>query len=464
MALHAHALLRRDVDSIVRDGRIQLVDASRGRVARRQRWPDGLHAAVEARGVLAASATGEILDSITVESLVRRYPRVCGMTATAVAVGEELREFYGLEVAVVPPNRPCVREDRPSRLYATVAEKGEGRSAGEVAAAHATGRPVLIGTLDIAESERIAHRLSLAGLGCAVLNAKNDAEEAAIVAGGRRVRGHHRVDADGRARHRAIRLGGREGDHGQVAALGGLRVIGTGRCWSSKARQPAARAVRPPGRPPVAPVFFASMEDQLVEHYAPDADPPRGAAADGSVADPGRTGRSITRSGWPKTPTWRSTATPGAAASSSRTSGAWCSSSGNRVLTTGAARRALARRCPQRYAELSATVSPEVLDDAARQSRPLPPRSRLGGPSRRAGRHPRGHSPARARPRPQPAERVPPGGGHAVLAPAPRRRGAIRRDLQAVPITDSGADLVAVGLKRPTATWTYLVQDNPFRH
>ena len=227
---------------------------------------------------------------------MRRYPRVCGMTATAVAVGEELREFYGLEVAVVPPNRPCVREDRPSRLYATVAEKGEGRSAGEVAAAHATGRPVLIGTLDIAESERIAHRLSLAGLGCAVLNAKNDAEEAAIVAGGRRVRGHHRVDADGRARHRAIRLGGREGDHGQVAALGGLRVIGTGRYWSSKARQPAARAVRPPGRPPVAPVFFASMEDQLVEHYAPDADPPRGAAADGSVADAGRTGRSITRS------------------------------------------------------------------------------------------------------------------------------------------------------------------------
>ena len=181
MALHAHALLRRDVDYIVRDGRIQLVSASRGRVARLQRWPDGLQAAVEAKESLAASATGEILDSITVESLVRRYPRVCGMTATAVAVGGELREFYGLEVAVIPPNRPCVREDQPDRLYATVAEK-EKAIAGEVSAAHATGRPVLIGTLDIVESERIASRLSLAGLGCAVLNAKNDAEEAAIVA------------------------------------------------------------------------------------------------------------------------------------------------------------------------------------------------------------------------------------------------------------------------------------------
>src|SRR5262249_21560654 len=117
VALHAHALLRRDVDYIVRDGRIQ--------------------------------------------SLGRRYPPACGMTATAVAVGGELREFYGLEVAVIPPNRPCVREDEPDGLYATVAEK-EQAIAGEVVAAHATGRPVLIGTLDIVESERLARRLSAA--------------------------------------------------------------------------------------------------------------------------------------------------------------------------------------------------------------------------------------------------------------------------------------------------------------
>src|SRR5581483_10192327 len=100
VALHAHALLQRDVDYIVRDGRVHLINASRGRVAQLQRWPDGLQAAVEAKEALAATESGEILDSITIESLVRRYPRACGMTGTAVTVGEELREFYGLEVAV----------------------------------------------------------------------------------------------------------------------------------------------------------------------------------------------------------------------------------------------------------------------------------------------------------------------------------------------------------------------------
>jgi preprotein translocase subunit SecA len=206
------------------------------------------------------------------------------MTATAVAVGGELREFYGLEVAVVPPNRPCVREDRPGRLYATVAEK-EKAIGDEVSAAHATGRPVLIGTLDVVESERIANRLSVAGLGCAVLNAKNDAEEAAIVAEAGAF-GAITVSTQMAGRGTDIRLGGREGDHGQVAALGGLYVIGTGRYWSSRLdNQLRGRSGRQGD--PGSSVFFASMEDQLVERYAPDADPPRGAAADGSVADPG---------------------------------------------------------------------------------------------------------------------------------------------------------------------------------
>ena len=120
VALHAHALLQRDVDYIVRNGRVQLIDDSRGRVARLQRWPDGLHAAVEAKEGLTASESGEILDSITIQSLLRRYPAICGMTATAVAVGEQLREFYGLEVAVIAPNRPCQRDDEPDRLYPTV--------------------------------------------------------------------------------------------------------------------------------------------------------------------------------------------------------------------------------------------------------------------------------------------------------------------------------------------------------
>ena len=124
VALHAQALLQRDVDYIVRHGRIQLVSASRGRVARLQRWPDGLQAAVEAKEGLRATESGEILDSITIQALVRRYPAVCGMTGTAVAVGEQLREFYGLEVAVIPPNRPCIREDEPDRLSTSRTRRG----------------------------------------------------------------------------------------------------------------------------------------------------------------------------------------------------------------------------------------------------------------------------------------------------------------------------------------------------
>jgi preprotein translocase subunit SecA len=459
VALHAHALLQRDVDYIVRDGRIQLVSASRGRVARLQRWPDGLQAAVEAKEALAASETGEILDSITVESLVRRYPRVCGMTATAVAVGDELREFYGLEVAVIPPNRPCVREDQPDRLYATLAEK-ERAIAGEVSAAHATGRPVLIGTLDIVESERIAGRLALAGLGCAVLNAKNDAEEAAIVAEA----GAHSaitVSTQMAGRGTDIRLGGREGDGGQVAALGGLYVIGTGRYWSSRLdNQLRGRSGRQGD--PGGSVFFASMEDQLVEQYAPDADPPRDVAADGSVADPGAhwtVGHAQRVAEGANLEIHRNTWRYSKLVEEQRS---LVLEERHRVLTTGAARQALARRCPQRYAELSATAGPEALDNAARQivlyhldagwadHLAALASIREGIHLRALGR---GLNPL--------------GEFHreAVtlftrLLPDVEERSA--QTFEAAPITDSGADLGAVGLKRPTATWTYLVQDNPF--
>src|SRR4051794_29804672 len=180
-ALHAHALLERDIDYIVRDGKVHLINASRGRIALLQRWPDGLQAAVEAKERLAPTESGEVLDSITVQGLVGRYPIVCGMTGTAVAVAEQLREFYQLRVAVIPPNTPCVREDEPDRIYATEHAK-ESAIVAEIVAAHANGRPILIGTADVAESERLAGKLADADVQCVVLNAKNDAQEAAIVA------------------------------------------------------------------------------------------------------------------------------------------------------------------------------------------------------------------------------------------------------------------------------------------
>ena len=197
MALHAQALLERDVDYIVRDGTVELIDEMRGRVAQRRRWPDGLHAAVEAKEGLDASAEGEVLGTITVQAYIGLYPNLCGMTATAVHVGDQLREYFKLEVAVIPPNTPCVREDEPERIYATRAEKDEALVE-LITECHAAGRPVLVGTLDVKESEALAERLAAAGVPCVVLNAKNDDEEAAHHRRGRRLRRGHRLDPDGR--------------------------------------------------------------------------------------------------------------------------------------------------------------------------------------------------------------------------------------------------------------------------
>ncbi len=329
VALHAEALLRRDVDYIVRDGKVELINASRGRVAMLQRWPDGLHAAVEAKEGLAASRSGEILDSITVKSLVGRYATVCGMTGTAVAVGEQLREFYGVEIVVIPPNRPCVRTDEPVRLYATVEQK-ENALARHAAAVHAAGRPVLIGTLDVAESERIAERLTRAGLSCAVLNAKNDAEEAAIVAEAG-ARGAVTVSTQMAGRGTDIRLGGAVGDQGEIAALGGLHVIGpactaAAGSTSSCAGEPGARGTRaarcssPAGRTNSSPSTCRRPHRQQRPLRLTRQRTAR-------QRTPGRMRPSPTHSASLRVSAWRSTATPGSTTGPSRSSAGSCLSS-----------------------------------------------------------------------------------------------------------------------------------------
>jgi preprotein translocase subunit SecA len=271
LALHAHALLRRDVDYIVRGGTVELVDAMRGRVAQRRRWPDGLQAAVEAKEGLAATAEGEVLGTITVQGYAALYPTVCGMTATAVLVGEQLREFFKLEVAVIPPNTPCIREDEHDRVYATREEKDEALIA-EIAACHEQGRPVLIGTLDVKESEELAAGLAVAGVDCVVLNAKNDDEEAAIIAEAGKY-GAVTVSTQMAGRGVDIRLGGSDqSDRDRVAKLGGLYVIGSGRHESRRVdNQLRGRAGRQGD--PGGSVFFVSMEDDLVVRHAPDALP-----------------------------------------------------------------------------------------------------------------------------------------------------------------------------------------------
>jgi preprotein translocase subunit SecA len=459
VALQAEAMLRRDVDYIVRDGKVHLVNASRGRVARLQRWPDGLHAAVEAKEGLAASQSGEILDSITIQSLLRRYPALCGMTGTAVAVGEQLREFYGLEIAVIPPHRPCVRTDEPDRLYATARQK-EQALADHAAAVHAAGRPVLIGTLDVAESERIARRLERAGLSCVVLNAKNDAQEAAIVAEAG-TRGAVTVSTQMAGRGTDIRLGGAAGDQGQIAALGGLHVIGAGRHGSSRLdRQLRGRAGRQGD--PGSSVFFASLRDELITRYVPDAAPPAAPADDGRTTDAGSV----------ETVAHAQRVAEGVSLEIHRNTWRYNKpvevqrqivlEQRDRVLRTDAALRALARRCPDRFAALAAIASDEVLADAARQitlwhlDRQWADHLgyladlREGIHLRALGRglDPLGEFH-------QEAARA-----FSGLLAAVEERSV--ESFQTLPITADGVDLGAAGLKRPTATWTYLVQDNPF--
>jgi len=466
VALHAQALLQRDVDYIVRQDRIQLVSASRGRVARLQRWPDGLQAAVEAKEGLRASESGEVLDSITIQSLVRRYPAVCGMTGTAVAVGEQLRDFYGLEVAVLPPNRPCVREDEPDRLYRTADEKEEA-VVRQVAATHATGRPVLLGTLDVAESERLTEQLGRAGLSCVVLNAKNDAQEAAIVAEAGAY-GAITVSTQMAGRGTDIRLGGTGGNSDQIAALGGLYVIGVGRHASSRLdHQLRGRAGRQGD--PGGSVFFLSMEDELITSCVPDAAPPAEAEADGRVTDP--------RAHWTvghaqrvaegvqlqiHRDTWRyNTLIEDQRGTVLRHR--------DQLLRSDAALTAHAGSCPERAAELRASVPEDVLAEAARQIS-LSHLDRawteyLGrAADLREGIHLRGlgHGPN-------------PFGG--ALNPVDEFNREMTRlfsqflddvtaqtvaTFQTARITTSGADLAAAGLKRPSATWTYVVQENPF--
>ena len=269
VALHAHVLLQRDVHYIVRDNAVHLINASRGRIASLQRWPDGLQAAVEAKEGIETTETGEVLDTITVQALIGRYPTVCGMTGTALAAGEQLRQFYRLGVSPIPPNTPNIREDETDRVYITAAAKNQAVIE-HIQQIHETGQPVLVGTRDVAESEELHAKLVKAGVPAVVLNAKNDEEEAAVIAEAGKL-ATVTVSTQMAGRGTDIRLGGSdEADHDAVAELGGLHVIGTGRHHTERLdNQLRGRAGRQGD--PGSSVFFSSWEDDVVvSHLEPE--------------------------------------------------------------------------------------------------------------------------------------------------------------------------------------------------
>jgi preprotein translocase subunit SecA len=264
-ALHAAVLLRRDRDYIVRQGRVEIVDEFTGRVVEDRHWPHGLQAAVEAKEGLVVQDEGEILGSIALQYFLQQYPGLAGMTATAAPAAEELREFYGRRTVVIPPHWPPARIDHPDRLF-THREAKVAAVVAAVVSAHAKGRPVLAGTASVAESETLHAALQAAGVACKVLNAKTDASEARIIAGAG-APGAVTIATNLAGRGTDIRLGGADGhDHETVVRTGGLYVIGTSRHESRRIDdQLRGRAGRQGD--PGSSRFFVSLEDDLMQRH-----------------------------------------------------------------------------------------------------------------------------------------------------------------------------------------------------
>ncbi len=260
-SIHAHALLRRDVDYLVKDGAIESVDEFKGRIAENRRWPAGLHTAIEAKEGLALKIQGRILGSITLQNLISLYPMVCGMTGTAATQAEELRLVYGLEVEVIPTNRPMIRADLPDRVYARKFDK-ERAVLQEIRRLHASDQPVLVGTRSVEESERLSARLS--DIPHQVLNARHEEQEAGMIARAG-LAGAVTISTNMAGRGTDIQLGP------GVAELGGLHVIGTNRHESRRIdNQLRGRAGRQgdPGRSE----FFISFEDDLLVKYGAESE------------------------------------------------------------------------------------------------------------------------------------------------------------------------------------------------
>ncbi|HPM76236.1 MAG TPA: accessory Sec system translocase SecA2 [bacterium] len=264
LALHARVLLHRDIDYIVRDERVELVDEFTGRVADNRRWPDGLQAALEAKENVGSQEDGRILGSIALQYFMRLYPKLAGMTGTAVPAAEELAQFYELGVVVVPPNKPCVRRDEGDLVFSTQAAK-EKALVEAIRRIHAAGQPVLVGTRTVGESERLAEALQRAGIACQVLNAKNDELEAQIIAQAGHA-GAVTISTNMAGRGTDIRLGADDFERRRVAQLGGLFVIGTNRHESRRIDDQLRGRCGRQGDPG-ASQFFVSLEDELIVKY-----------------------------------------------------------------------------------------------------------------------------------------------------------------------------------------------------
>jgi preprotein translocase subunit SecA len=260
-ALHAQYLLQRDVDYLVRDGRIVPIDEYKGRTAHERRWPAGMHAALEEKEGLEIREPGRVLASVTLQNYVLQYEHLCGMTGTAATQAEEFRQIYGLEVEVIPTHKPRVRVDQPDALFPTQAAKFRA-IVQSIREHHATGRPVLVGSESVEASEAISR--AIPDIPHNVLNARHEEIEAALIAQAGQ-RGAVTVSTNMAGRGVDILLG--EG----VAELGGLHVIGTARNDSRRIdNQLRGRAGRQGD--PGSSRYFVALDDELVRRFRDDGE------------------------------------------------------------------------------------------------------------------------------------------------------------------------------------------------
>jgi len=260
-ALKAHVLMKRDRDYVVNEDGVVIVDEFTGRLMHGRRYSDGLHQAIEAKEGLQVQRESMTLATITLQNYFRLYKKLAGMTGTAKTEEEEFRKIYGMNVVQIPTHKPMIRKDLPDVLFRT--EEAKFRAVvEEVIRRHAKGQPVLVGTVSIEKSEKLSRMLKKRGIPHQVLNAKNHAKEAEIIAQAGQ-RGAVTIATNMAGRGTDIVLG--EG----VAELGGLHVIGTERHESRRIdNQLRGRSGRQGD--PGSSQFFLSLEDDLMRRFAPD--------------------------------------------------------------------------------------------------------------------------------------------------------------------------------------------------
>ena len=259
--LKAEFLLKRDIDYIIKNNEILIIDEFTGRIMKDCKWSDGIQTAVEIKENLSVKHEESVMNRITIQNFLYLYPNICGMTGTALSSASEFEEFYHKMVDIIPPNKPCVRVDHPDIIfsnrelkYKAIIEK--------TLHIHQTGRPVLIGTGSIRESEELAAALKKEFLDIQVLNAKNDDEEAGIIANAGKLKAVT-ISTNMAGRGVDIRLGGKDRkQYQQVVALGGLFIIGTNRHDSIRIdNQLRGRSGRQGD--PGESVFYISLEDPI---------------------------------------------------------------------------------------------------------------------------------------------------------------------------------------------------------